>query len=247
MNFLNLFFTKRCNLRCYRGRDGYSCIAGCNRPSADLKTEPAIDDIIAWTSMFTPGVPVHVTGGEPCMREDLTELIERLLINGHKVSLDTNGTLLCNHTGLNDMPIAYHVTWHRAQVTKEEFVCNLKGYEKSRMLISSVIPQGTEPPFNLSDELGINAWSLKWIVDRTGYHGEKPAHRSGGPNDSMIFIGQGGEIFPCSKPYETYGSIYDLSFDVSKSKSFRCPERNFPCDCYALRTAELMCELHETL
>lgn len=244
MKYLNLFFTKRCNLLCYRGRDGYSCIAGRQRPSADLVTEPAIADIVGWIDSYATKSPVHITGGEPCIREDLTELIAELLNAGHKVSLDTNGLLLKNHSLLKSMDIAYHVTWHRSQVTKSEFISALSGFDTSKMLVSSVIPRDMNPPFDLESELKIGAWGYKWIVDRVGYLGEKAAPRTGRPNKTMIFIGQNGAIHPCSKPSEVYGNIKDDSFDAITAFKYKCPENLFPQKCYALRTAELMCEIN---
>lgn len=248
MKFANLFFTKKCNLMCHIAQDGYSCIAGCQMSSADRVAEPAVEDTVLWLARYAPEVPVHITGGEPCLRDDLVELIGRLLQSGHRVSLDTNGILLHRHPQLRELPLAYHVTWHRAQVTKTEFIKALDGFAASRMLISCVVPGNTDPPFDIKSELGVlGAWKYKWIRDREGYIGETASPRAGGPNHSMIFIGQGGEIFPCSKPYENYGSIYDLSFDAAKANAFCCPENRFPTRCYALRTAELMCELHETM
>lgn len=36
---------------------------------------------------------VVITGGEPCMNHDLFELVQRLQMEGHKVNIETNGTL----------------------------------------------------------------------------------------------------------------------------------------------------------
>lgn len=80
--------TKRCNLSCEH------CYAGAaSEPAAgELSTQEArglIDELAAY------GVPVLLfSGGEPTMRDDLTELVSHATDSGIRPVLSTNGTLL---------------------------------------------------------------------------------------------------------------------------------------------------------
>jgi radical SAM protein with 4Fe4S-binding SPASM domain len=95
--------TRRCNLHC----------AHCYTDSFDrhyegeLKTEEAkgvIDDLAAF------GVPVILfSGGEPLLRPDLPELVERAQARGIRSVISTNGTLLIHAVAreLKDLGVSY--------------------------------------------------------------------------------------------------------------------------------------------
>jgi 7-carboxy-7-deazaguanine synthase len=51
-----------------------------------------IDDILAFVAA-TPGVPVEITGGEPLLQPNVHDLIAKLLPNGRRVLIETNGSL----------------------------------------------------------------------------------------------------------------------------------------------------------
>lgn len=79
--------TKTCNLRCVH------CYAGSDAQRYDeLSTDEAkamIDDLAAF------GAPVLLfSGGEPCVRPDLVELIAYAKAQGMRVVISTNGTLI---------------------------------------------------------------------------------------------------------------------------------------------------------
>lgn len=80
--------TQRCNLRC---RHCYSS-SGTESAADELSTAAAgamIDDLAAF------GVPVLLfSGGEPLLRADLPELIDRAAASGMRTVLSTNGTLI---------------------------------------------------------------------------------------------------------------------------------------------------------
>ena len=80
--------TQSCNLRCVH------CYAGseCKAYDGELTTDEAktmIDDLAAF------GSPVLLfSGGEPCVRSDLVELMQYAKDRGMRVTLSTNGTLI---------------------------------------------------------------------------------------------------------------------------------------------------------
>ena len=80
--------TRRCNLKC---RHCYSD-SGCGAAADELTTDEArrlIDDIASF------GCPaILFSGGEPCLRPDLVELVALARERGLRVTLSTNGTLV---------------------------------------------------------------------------------------------------------------------------------------------------------
>ena len=82
---LRISVTSRCNLNCfYCHREGYS---------ADSELTP--DEISDFAEAFRKlGIrKVKITGGEPLVRKDIIEIIEKLP-EFREVSMTTNGTLL---------------------------------------------------------------------------------------------------------------------------------------------------------
>ena len=71
-----------CNLKCVYCDTGY-----CD----EAKQEMSEDDIIAQVSIIGVRL-VEVTGGEPLLQDAAFHLIERLINEGHKVLIETNGS-----------------------------------------------------------------------------------------------------------------------------------------------------------
>lgn len=83
---IDLYVTNRCNLKC----DFCSVKAGCyNDEIPLLKIKDIIDEAVKY------GLEeLHMTGGEPTLRNDLDKIIEYALSKKLNVRLITNGTLL---------------------------------------------------------------------------------------------------------------------------------------------------------
>jgi radical SAM protein with 4Fe4S-binding SPASM domain len=83
--------TLRCNLRC--AHCGSSCETRSPRP--DLTTEQvlAIVDSIA-EDFDSRRIFVSITGGEPLLRKDLDQVVERMTVHGMRSCIVSNGTLL---------------------------------------------------------------------------------------------------------------------------------------------------------
>lgn len=79
-----IVFTQGCNFRC-----GY-----CHNPELIvLKTEPSNDGFFEFLERRRRKLDgVVITGGEPCLQNDLIEFIKRIKYMGFLVKLDTNGT-----------------------------------------------------------------------------------------------------------------------------------------------------------
>lgn len=110
--------TQTCNLRCAH------CYAGSERKryENEMDTDVAramIDDVAAF------GVPVLLfSGGEPCMRPDVTELMQYARDSGMRVVLSTNGTLITPELAARfaEVGLSYvGVSLDGAQATHDEF------------------------------------------------------------------------------------------------------------------------------
>src|SRR5689334_6662207 len=105
LNYLRLAVTDRCNLRCFycMPEEGIRYL-----PKKDLLTFEEIERLI--TLLASLGVSkIRLTGGEPFVRHDLMDLMQRITeIPGIKdLHLTTNGVLTAPHVGaLKKMGIA---------------------------------------------------------------------------------------------------------------------------------------------
>lgn len=77
-----------CNLRCRYCDASYTW--------KESGTEMAIKDILDWMHGY-PGVLTEITGGEPLLQDNIYPLTEQLIDNGHKVLIETNGTISLEH------------------------------------------------------------------------------------------------------------------------------------------------------
>ena len=77
-----------CNLRCRYCDASYTW--------KEPGTEKTISDILSWVSNY-PNVLTEITGGEPLLQDNIYPLTEQLIARGHKVLIETNGTLSLEH------------------------------------------------------------------------------------------------------------------------------------------------------
>lgn len=95
--------TRQCNLYCEHCYAGADCEAAAGEFST-AEARDLLDDLAAY------GVPVVLfSGGEPLVREDLTELVDYASEQGLRPVLSTNGTLLTRERAreLRDAGLAY--------------------------------------------------------------------------------------------------------------------------------------------
>src|SRR5512136_23478 len=92
---LRIAITKQCNLRCdYCHKEGEETTS-CSRGTAEEMTVGEIGRI-AKIAICLGITRIKLTGGEPLMRKDLCEIVERIASIPHlrDLSLTTNGTML---------------------------------------------------------------------------------------------------------------------------------------------------------
>jgi MoaA/NifB/PqqE/SkfB family radical SAM enzyme len=75
--------TGHCNLRCgHCFADGYKAL------------HPSRDDLLDTIRLLPDGFGVYIIGGEPLLRDDIFELIQACVQQGHRTSIATNATLI---------------------------------------------------------------------------------------------------------------------------------------------------------
>jgi GTP 3',8-cyclase len=100
---LRVSVTKRCNFSCvYCHDEGLGPVARPGSPHGEELTVAEVERLVAVGREF--GVrSVKFTGGEPLVRGDLEEIVERTVVQVPDVSLTTNGSLLAGRAeGLRD-------------------------------------------------------------------------------------------------------------------------------------------------
>ena len=164
--------TYRCNLRCKH------CYANAGKPLEDeLNTEEAkkVIDILGNAGV----VALAFSGGEPLMRKDLFELIDRAKDYDMQVSIATNGTLLTkeNAKKLKEHNVEFiQISLDGTKETHEKFRGITGIYEKTIEGIKNVVNEGiccaiatTATKLNykdvpkvmdLAEELGVNYFML---------------------------------------------------------------------------------------
>ena len=110
--------TQTCNLRCVHCYAGSECKSYEGEMSSG-EAKAMIDDLSAF------GAPVLLfSGGEPCMREDVVELMQHAKDRGMRVVLSTNGTLITPELAARfaDVGLSYvGVSLDGARETHDEF------------------------------------------------------------------------------------------------------------------------------
>ncbi len=73
-----------CNLRCW--------YCDTRHAWSDEVQDISMSDVLAWVDQY-PEILTEITGGEPLLQDNTHTLIERLISRGHKVLIETNGTV----------------------------------------------------------------------------------------------------------------------------------------------------------
>jgi cyclic pyranopterin phosphate synthase len=107
VNSLRISITQRCNFECF-----FCHQEGESNPSTELSPKE-IEAIVSVGAQL--GITkVKLTGGEPLLRNDLIEILERISPHVEEVSMTTNGYLLAEkacklkEVGLDRINVSYH-------------------------------------------------------------------------------------------------------------------------------------------
>lgn len=147
-SYLRISLTERCNLRCKY------CM-----PAEGVQLSPkdkllTADEVLRLASLFVQeGVrKIRLTGGEPTVRKDLTEIIERLkrIPLLESVGITTNGLMLTRQlVGLQRAGLdALNISLDTLKAARYEQISRRKGWERVIAGIDLAIQLGYKPKVN---------------------------------------------------------------------------------------------------
>lgn len=161
VNNLRISLTQRCNFRCFF----------CHREGEDDPGEEAtLEEVerIAAVASRLGIMRFKLTGGEPLIREDIIELVERLSDIGEEVSMTTNGSLLADKAselkerGLSRVNISLHSI--RRSVFQRITGCD--ALEEVEEGIEAALEAGLHPvKLNMVVMEGINADEIPEMIE----------------------------------------------------------------------------------
>lgn len=170
-DYLRISLTDNCNLRCFY------CM-----PEEEYTFTPAsklmqVDEIEAIAKIFVAqGVKkIRLTGGEPLVRKDAAEIIERLSKLDVKLTITTNGTRLnefldvIKNAGITSLNISLDT------LQKDRFMLMTKRdhFEKVRNNIDLMIQEGIHVKVNAVVMKGLNDDEINDFIDWTKH---QPVH-----------------------------------------------------------------------
>lgn len=78
-----------------------------------------VDQLISWILRYTPKCRLHISGGEPLLRPDVEDQIQKLVNRGIPVTMTTNGMMIHKRPRLLTMPLTWIVTHHECNDFKK--------------------------------------------------------------------------------------------------------------------------------
>lgn len=204
-DYLRLSLTERCNLRCFycMPEEGHEC-----HPKSHLMSVDEIDTI-ARTFVNLGVQKIRLTGGEPLVRKEAREIIQRLGALPVELAITTNGVLVDQYLDTFESVGLQAVNLSLDSLDEENFQYIAKRHEMDRVLsnLELLIERGFETKVNVVVMRGVNDHEVEDFVALTR---EKPIQ--------VRFI----EFMPFN------GNRWDWSKGVSFEEIMRHIEEGFP-------------------
>ncbi len=206
--------TQRCNFNCKM-----CYVHDCENKKDSLSTEDWLN--IAQQAMDAGTIFLLLTGGEPLLRDDFEEIYTSLVKMGFLVSINTNGSLLEEYSGLFDKlpPTRINVSLYGADNSAYRQLCGNDAFDKVISSIKQMKNQGISlrlntifTPKNISDYKKIVDISNELNIPLKPTTYAYPAVRLGRKDDDSRFSPETASeyIFSIDK--------YRLNKDLHKSR-----------------------------
>jgi molybdenum cofactor biosynthesis protein A len=167
INYLRLAVTDRCNLRCFycMPEEGIKYM-----PKKELLTFEEIERLV--TMLAQMGITkIRLTGGEPFVRNDLMQLIRRMVdIDGiHDIHLTTNGILTAPHIPeLKKLGIAsVNLSMDTLDRDRFKMITRRDEFGKTRETLQSLLDHGIAVKINAVVMEGKNIEDILSLVELT--------------------------------------------------------------------------------
>lgn len=233
---------------CQNGAGCPYCVAGSDkdrwRYRGGFETLPPdevldIDRLIEWIKRFTPNCVVHVSGGEPLLRPDVEDQIEKLVNNGIPTTITTNGMMIAKRPRLLTMPLKWIVTHHECNdFDRWRYNADLiknKPHIACRLLTGAALkasPLQLEPLYE-----GLNfMWGKLNGLRITPWHG-RYEDRDCIATETIHLIEPNGAVHPCNASKRPpIGNIHQMVYVPEKARGLnaqcRVCVRNGLCGAY---------------
>jgi cyclic pyranopterin phosphate synthase len=170
-DYLRLSLTDRCNLRCvYCYPDN---LTDCNAKSLPL----TVDEIVYMVSVFVKeGIKkIRLTGGEPMLRKEFCEIIERLSVFPVELVITTNGIYIREYLDELKQAGIHSVNVSLDTVNREKYkrITGFDFFDKVWENINLLVQHGFHVKVNMVVMKGINEDEIPAFVDWTKH---QPVH-----------------------------------------------------------------------
>lgn len=158
------------------------------------------DYLIKWLKKHAPNAQLHISGGEPLLRPDIEDQIQKVIDAGINTTIFTNGLLIAKRPRLLSMPLAWMVAHH----TPNDFVEWRRNVDlvRNRPLLTTRVLR-TKEEIDNKDEIAIQYDGLNFVWSRFNGLKEIPfetptADRPCVASAVLHLIVPDGRVFPCN-------------------------------------------------
>lgn len=225
----------------------------CPEPNKYLNAKDVLDfdAMIAWVKKYRPGSHIHISGGEPLLRPDIEEQIIKVTAE-FETTIVTNGQLISKRPKLLELPVKWLVTWHREQVSLDDFLKQIELIKEKKHLINIILQRHED----ISRIHKFDGFNFEFKYDRRPKMDKEFRYDREDLQDiashRIMLIQPNGPVISCNKPhrgqwhrYKSESNIYTMVCDennlaINNDRASRCVQDN---RCAAYQTAVKMSKL----
>lgn len=195
------------------------------------------DYVIEWVKKYRPGAHIHISGGEPLLRPDIEDVVEKVSAE-FETTIVTNGQLISKRPRLLDMPVKWLVSYHLGQVDVNYFLQQISLIKDKPHLITQIkdqsslslfdhFPDATKMVKNTNSTLLANEYNFELkenAKERFNLDFEyNPEDLNDIASHRIMIIQPNGPVVGCNKPH--YGT-WDRWISESNVYAMTCDEND---------------------
>lgn len=233
------------------------CVSGSNapewKPTAAPKETTDFRQSLKWIDRYRPDATIHVSGGEPLLRDDIVDRMREVIAAGYQDStIFTNGLLLPERPGLLDLPLKWCITYHQdCGLSVGDWLALVDPIRERPHVLHTIV--STLEHFKRAHEMKDLFFEKKWnYFEKWDRNPQKTMVPNFTPNpddiediasNRLTLIVPNGKVYPCNHVLDgDIGNVFDMTFDYEKARgmdaaSKSCAVRNA---CSAFQTAALL-------
>lgn len=182
------------------------------------------DCLLKWIMKYAPGCQLHIAGGEPLLRPDIEDQLEKLCWAGIPLVVLTNGLLIDQRPRLLKMPLKWIVTHHTGAPLRK-WIDNVKLIQHRPYMTCRVLATDHEKENKRTLEKQYDGLNFHWQRLKCTREVEGPCHDC----DDLPFVASqvihlieaDGSVYPCNKKtHGAIGNILNSTYLPHKAKEF---------------------------